>query len=85
MEISNPSDAEFKTLVIRMRNDFSDDLISITKIQSETKDKVIEIIIYRETTVEWMVRITSMIWIIRRQKTTKQTIKRKKIIQKKQG
>ena len=85
MEISNPSDAEFKTLVIRMRNDFSDDLISITKIQSETKDKVIEIIIYRETTVEWMVRITSMIWIIRRQKTTKQTIKRKKIIQKKRG
>ena len=34
---------------------------------------------YRERTVEWMkVRITSMIWNIRKQKTTNQNNKRKK-------
>ena len=43
MEISNLSDAEFKTLVIRMLKELSVDLSSIKKIQSETKDSVIEI------------------------------------------
>ena len=38
MEISNLSDAEFKTLVIRILNKLSEDLSSIEKIQSETKD-----------------------------------------------
>ena len=53
MEISNLSDAEFKTLVIRMLKEFSEDLNSIKKIQSETKDTLIEIKnIYRETKVE---------------------------------
>ena len=42
-EISNLSDAEFKTLVIRMLKEFSEDLNSIKKIQSETKDTLIEI------------------------------------------
>ena len=43
MEISNLSDAEFKTLVIRMRKELSEDLNSIKKIQSETKDMLIKI------------------------------------------
>ena len=43
MEISNLSDAEFKTLVIRMLKELSEDLNSIKKIQSETKDMFIEI------------------------------------------
>ena len=43
MEISNLSDAEFKTLVIRMLKEVSEDLNSIKNIQSETKDTLIEI------------------------------------------
>ena len=38
MEISNLSDAEFKTLVIRMLKKLSENFNSIKKIQSETKD-----------------------------------------------
>ena len=73
MEISNLSDAEFKTLVIRMLKELSEDLNSIRKIESEMKD--ILITIYRETTVEWIkLRIQSM---IRRKKTTNQNKKKK--------
>ena len=43
MEISNLSDAEFKTLVIRMLKELSEDLDSINTIQSEMKDTLIEI------------------------------------------
>ena len=43
MEISNLSDAEFKTLVIRMLKELSEDFNSIKKIQSEMKDTLIEI------------------------------------------
>ena len=43
MEISNLSDAEFKTLVIRMLKELSEDLNSIEKIQSEIKDTLVEI------------------------------------------
>ena len=43
MEISNLSDAEFKTLIIRMLKVLSEDLNSIKKIQSETKDTLVEI------------------------------------------
>ena len=43
MEISNQSDAEFQTLVIRMLKELSEDLSSIKKIQSEMKDTLIEI------------------------------------------
>ena len=43
MEISNLSDAEFKTLVIRMLKEFSEDFKSIKRIQLETKDTLIEI------------------------------------------
>ena len=38
MGTSNLSDAEFKTLVIRMLKELSEDLKSIKKIQSETKN-----------------------------------------------
>ena len=38
VEISNLSDAEFKTLVIRMLKELNGDLNSIKKIQSEMKD-----------------------------------------------
>ena len=45
MEISNLSDAEFKTLVLRMLKELSEDLSedSIKKTQSERKDILIEI------------------------------------------
>ena len=41
MDISNLSEAEFKTLVIRMLRKLSEDLSSIKKTQSETKDILI--------------------------------------------
>ena len=70
MEISTLSDAEFKTLFIRMIKEFSEELSSIKKTQSETKGTLIEIkTIYRKTTVEWMKpKIKSMIWNIRNKK-----------------
>ena len=43
MEISNVSGAEFKTLVIRMLKELSEDLNSTKKIQSEMKGTLIEI------------------------------------------
>ena len=43
IEISNLSDVEFKTLVIRMLKELSEDLSSIKKIQSEIKNTLIEI------------------------------------------
>ena len=43
MKISNLSYAEFKTLVIRMLKELSDDLNSVKKIQLELKDTLIEI------------------------------------------
>ena len=43
MEISNLSDAEFKTLVMRMLKEISKDISSMKKIQSETKDSLTEI------------------------------------------
>ena len=42
MEISNLSDAKFKTLVIRMLQEPNEDLNSIKKIQSETKGALIK-------------------------------------------
>ena len=43
MEISNLSNAEFTTLVIRMLKELSEELNSIKKIESVTKDTLIEI------------------------------------------
>ena len=42
METSNLSDEEFKTLVIRMLKELSEELNSIQKIRSETKDTLTE-------------------------------------------
>ena len=79
MEKTNLSDAEFKTLVIRMLKELSEDLSSIKKIQSETKDTLTEIkTIHRETTESMKLRIKSTIWNIRKQKTPHRTTRRKK-------
>ena len=43
MDTGNLSDAEFKTLVIRMLKELNEDLNSIKKIHSERKDTLIEI------------------------------------------
>ena len=43
MEISNLSDAEFKTLVTGMFKEVSEDLSSVKTIQLEMKDTLIEI------------------------------------------
>ena len=43
MEISNLSDAELKTLAIRMLKELTEDLSSLRKIQSATKDTLIKI------------------------------------------
>ena len=43
MEISNLSEAEFKTLVIKMLKELSEDLNRMKKIQSEVKGTLIEI------------------------------------------
>ena len=43
MEIRNLSEPEFKALYIKVLKEFTEDLSSITKIQSETKDTLIEI------------------------------------------
>ena len=43
MEISNLSDAEFKTLIIRMLKKLNEDLNSIKNIQSERKDTLLEV------------------------------------------
>ena len=42
MEISNLSNAELKTLVIKLFNELSEDLNSMKKIQSEVKDTLIK-------------------------------------------
>ena len=43
MEISNLTDAEFKTLVMRTFKELSEEISSIKKIQSEMKDTLTEI------------------------------------------
>ena len=43
IEISNLTDAKFKTLFIRMLKELDEVLNSIKKIQSEMKDSLIEI------------------------------------------
>ena len=64
MEISSLSDAEFKTLVIRMLNELSEDLNHIKKIQSETQDTLIKIknnLQGNNSRVDEALRIKSMI------------------------
>ena len=43
IKTNNLLDTEFKTLVVRMLKELSEDLSSIKKIQSDMKDSVIEI------------------------------------------
>ena len=79
MEINNLSEAEFKTLVIMMLKELSEDLDSIKKIQLEMKDTLIEIknnLQGNNSRVK--LRIKSMIWNIREQKTTNQDRKKKR-------
>ena len=84
METSNLSDAEFKTLVIRMLKELSEDFNSIKKIQTETKATLNKTTIYKETTVEWMkLRIKSMIWKNKQAKNNQSEQQEEKRIQKK--
>ena len=80
MEINNLSEAEFKTLVIRMLKEHSEDLSSMKKIQSEIKDSLIEIknnLQGNNSRVD-EVRNQIMIWNTRKQKTTNQNNTKKK-------
>ena len=77
MEISNLSDAGFKTLVIRMLKELIGYLNSIKNTQAEMNITLSEIKIYREPTVEWMTQ-ESMIWNIRKKRAFNQNSKKKK-------
>ena len=79
MDISNLSDAEFKTLIIRMLKEIGEDLCSIKNIESEMKDTLIELKnnLQRNNSRVMKPRIKSMIWNIRRQKTTNDNKKKK--------
>ena len=78
-EISHLSDAEFKTLLIRLLRELSEDLNSIKKIQSEMKDILIEIKNNLPGKIVKCIkpRIKSMLWNKRKQKTTNQNNKKK--------
>ena len=80
MEISNLSNSKFKTLVIKILKELSEDLNSIKKDPVRNEGPLIEVrTIYRETKVEWIKpRIKSRIWNTRKQKTTNQNSKKKK-------
>ena len=80
MEISTPSDAEFKTRVIRMLRELNGYFNSMKKTQAEMKVTLSEIKKnYREPTVEVMkTRIKSVIWNIRKKRTFSQNNKKKK-------
>ena len=80
MEISNLSDAEFKTMFIKMLKDLIEDLSTIKNIQSETKDTLVEIKNNLQgNNVEWMnLRVKSMIWNTKKQKPTNQKNNKKK-------
>ena len=72
MDTSNLSDAEFKTLVIRMLKILSGYFNSIKKTPAEMEITLSEIKKnYREPTAEGMKpRIKSMIWNIRKERKT---------------
>ena len=66
-------------LVFRILKELSEDFNSIKKIQSEMKDTLIKITIYRVSTVVWMKsRIKSMIRNVRKQKQPIRTAREKK-------
>ena len=80
MEISNLSDAEFKTLVIRMLKELSEDLSSMKNTQSETKGTVTEIknSLQGNNSRVYEAENQTMIWNIRKQKTNNQNKRKKK-------
>ena len=84
MEISNLSDAEFKTLVIRMLKELNKYLNSIKKIQSEMKSTLLEIKnnLQGKRVSCMKQRIKSIIWIIRKQKNNQSEQQEEKRIQK---
>ena len=80
MEISNLPDAEFKTLVISMLKELSEDFNSIKEIQSENNETLIEIknnLQGNNSRVD-KPRIKSIIWNIKEQKQPTRTIRRKR-------
>ena len=80
MEIRNLSDAEFKTLVIRMLKELSENLSSIKKTQSEMKDTLIKIKNNLQGNNSRVDEAENQIndWNIRKQKTSHQNHKKKK-------
>ena len=85
LNLSNLSDAEFKTLVIRMLQELIGYFNSIKKIQAVMKATLGEIKKknYRELTVEGMkLRNKSMIWNTRKNKSFNQNSKRKRELKK---
>ena len=80
MEISNLSDAEFKTLVIRMLKELIGHFNNIKKNQAEMTVTLSEIKIYRESTIQWKKpRIKSLIWNVRKKKNNQNSKKKKRI------
>ena len=79
MEISNLSDAEFKTLLIRMHKELIGYFNSIKKIQSETKNTRIEIKNNFQGNNNRVNEAKNQIndWNIRKQKTYNQNKKKK--------
>ena len=85
MKISNLSDAEIKTLAIRMLKELIRYFNSIKKTQTEIKFTLSEIIL-QESTMEWMKqRNKSTIGNVRKKKTFNQEEKRIKTKQNKIG
>ena len=81
MEISNLSDAEFKTLAIRVFKEISEDLNSSIKMtQPEMKDTLIKIKnnLYGNNSRVDEAEMKSVIWNIRKQEITNQNNKKKK-------
>ena len=56
MEMSNLSDAQFKTLVIRMLKELSKNFNNTKKMQSKTKDTLIEI----KNNFPWLVWLSGL-------------------------
>ena len=87
MEIRNLSGAEFKTLVVRVFKELSEDLSSIKKTQSETKDTLIKTknLLQGSSCRLDEAEVNSMIWNITKPKKKKKTKpeKRKKTLKNK--
>ena len=85
MEIRNLSGAEFKTLVVRVFKELSEDLSSIKKTQAETKDTLIKTknLLQGSSCRLDEAEVNSMIWNITKPKKKKKTPKKEKMNEKK--